>query len=177
MVKGESKLKRLLIYIIKRIIVLSICVTILVMAFTISSKMSNIFIILNDGMKARTEAILKEDSTDLIEFFSESCLENDSMLLNNPYMDYVISNYYYSLKIKSISLMPWSKKATAVVEQNVLNINGEINELVKAGYEGDDVPLAPPSWDQTEYKIELKQTNNSRWYINNITEIPLNGEN
>ena len=88
---------------------------------------SNLYILVTEGMEKRAEAILKYGQTgvdiDLTPYFSEEYLNNDHELDSGKYADFTVASYDYRIDVKAVSVLPWSKRANMTVDARLAAIN------------------------------------------------------
>ena len=132
---------------------------------------ANIYVTVNEGISQRAQVILGEgDYTSLSKFYTQECLEKDSLIANNYYKSFIVTNYDLRVKVRKISVWPWDDEAKVIVEEVIK----EINAFPKDSGEGN---VAIPRWENAEKQIILKK--NGRWRIDDVTSIKAirNGEN
>ena len=74
-------IRRFLSFVASRMVLLSIVVALLILAFYLAMNTANIYILLNDGMTARTSVILtRQNADELINYFTNDFLLSDETL-------------------------------------------------------------------------------------------------
>ena len=122
------------------------------------------YIITTDGMKLRAGVAMGlEDSSDLYKYFSGSFVTADTELTNGKYDGYLIRDFDYKLKVKSLWCNPWEKTANVVIVESIPVIDGE-KTLVAEG----ETPDPPPEWPRRELKLSFVNQDD-RWLVNEIS--------
>ena len=161
-----------------RLIMLSVIVALLILAFYLAMNTSNIYILLSDGMTARTGVILtREKAEDLPNFFTNNFLLTDETLNiglsdASPYIDYNITDFSYKLSLEWMWSWPWDDSATATIVERVPKIVGSVvkekSDLVKAG----SLSSTPPSWYGGRYTVKLVRIDGC-WKIDQLIQTQL----
>ncbi len=166
----NEKAKRGLIYIVSRLALVVAVVGIIVGAFFSSMKMSNIYFLLNDALKARLDIILLgSDIEDNQRFFSYNYLQNaEYQDAKENYGIYIITNYGHKLSYGHMFVFPWQTKKTVTVREAVFAINGELDtaQMSKADAMAHGV-YNVPEWSNSVYKVKLVLVDGS-WQIDSI---------
>ena len=149
--------KRSIWYVLRTLIITAAIVALCLGVFIEGLHISNLYILVTEGMEKRTEAILKYGQTgvdiDLTPYFSEEYLNNDHELDSGKYAGFTVASYDYRIDVKAVSVLPWSKRANMTVDARLAAINAAA-EL--------------PEWEAGRYQVVFKREG-SRWYINSIT--------
>lgn len=145
-------IRRFLSFVASRMVLLSIVVALLILAFYLAMNTANIYILLNDGMTARTSVILtRQNADELINYFTNDFLLSDETLNiglsdASPYIDYNITDFNYKLSLEWVWAWPWENSATATIVERVPKISGSVlkekSDLVKDG----TLSATPPAW-------------------------------
>jgi hypothetical protein len=153
------------IWFIAKIAIVCVVVTaLMIVGYIMARDFANVYIITTDGMKLRAGVILgTEDSSDLYKFFSSTYVTNDSEITDSRYNGYLIRDFEYNLKIKSLWCNPWDKSAEVVIEESIPEIDGE----KPAASEGGE-PELPPEWQRRRFKLTFTNQED-RWLINDIS--------
>ena len=158
--------RKLMSYIATRLIIITLCISLLVCAFYMAYNLGNAYVLINEGMEKRVSVVLtREDATDLNDYFTTAFLENDPVLTiafsdSSPYLPYTITGFDYSVSISGITAWPWSSEIRCTVVESVKNITG----TVKAAY-ATQVSGAPSQWKSGRYTIRLSKQANGQWKI------------
>ena len=104
----------------------------LVCGFFMAMNVSNIYVVLNDGMEKRVDVILtRQQAEELNKYFHADFLIQDNALegaLNGEsvYSNYNITGFDYSLTIEKLWAWPWDSYANCTVVERVPVINGSV---------------------------------------------------
>ena len=152
--------RRSIWYVLRAVLIVSILLGVAFAVFTEGMYISNMFIIVTEGMEARADAVLKNgSSSDLSQYFTEEFLNKDELLNSGVYGNYSVDSYDYRYTIKAISVMPWSKTGTVTYIERIPTIVGTpISE---------DVTQPLPRWTAMRYKIRLRKVEGS-WLISEL---------
>jgi len=162
---------RFLGYVLKNILVLSIVAVLVAVFFFLAMDVSNIYILINDGMEKRASVVLlKEDSGELEKFFTREFIDQDSLLKNNRYADYIVRSFDHKIKVEWMWTLPWSKTAKATVIEKVTRIDGELpKDMMDEKQKEENKKIPPPQWQNAKYNIILKKMDDTHtWKINQI---------
>ncbi len=163
-------LRRLLWFISSRLLIFTFCAALVLLAFFMAMNMSNIFILLCDGMEARAEMVLtRETATDLDNYFRDEFLNSDDTLLvalseNSPWQDYSISDYDYEIRVMWMWTWPWEDSATATISETITGITGKVVAESQSLVNDGVISAQPPAWQGGEYNVTLLRAN-GRWRI------------
>lgn len=158
--------KRSIWYVLRALIITAAIVALCLGVFIEGLHISNLYILVTEGMAKRAEAILtygqSSDGVDLTPYFSEEYLNNDHEIDSGKYADFTVSSYDYRVDVKEISVLPWSRRAYMTIDARLAAINAASNAAEDESAE----PL--PEWEAGRYQVVFKREG-SRWYINSIT--------
>lgn len=122
---------------------------------------SNIYVLVTEGMEKRAACILENGSVnELTEYFTEEFVARDAALYDGAYHDYTITNFIYKLDVDSLMVLPWDTSASMKVRERMLSLSG-------TPHEGVDADSKPPAWAPVRYSVKLKRIH-ERWYISDI---------
>ena len=170
-------LRRIVWFFANRLLVLCIILGLIMTVFYYTMNLSNIQIVLKDGMANRAKYIMgMEDSRkELEKYFLTACLENDSAVLesdegNSPYEDYNVRGIDHRLEMGFMWVWPWDNSVRLTIKERIPRIDGRVkgskaDELIAR--EGADA-LYPPSWQDAEYRVLLTREN-GQWKIKTLT--------
>ncbi len=150
-------------FFLKITIIIIAVISLMAAGYIVSRDIANVYIITTDGMKLRAGVALgTEDSGDLYKFFSGTFVANDAELSNGKYDNYVIRDFEYKIKLKSLWCNPWRKTAEVTFVENVKNISG-----VSSNTQEGDEEVEIPEWPRRELKISFINIED-KWLINDI---------
>ncbi len=145
----------------------------MVTVFYYAMNLSNIQIILKDGMASRAKVIMgiTDKSDELTRYFQKSCLDTDEALLatargESPYRDYNVRGIDHRLEMGFFWTWPWDTSVMLKMTERIPRIDGRVkgsraDELIaQKGAEA----LYPPEWPDGEYWVELIREN-GQWKI------------
>lgn len=152
--------RRSLWYILKVIVIIAVIIAFCYAVFIEAVYVSNIFIIATEGMEMRADCILKNDSArKLAEHFSGDWLMVDEALKSSKYDAFHVDSYIYNIKIKKLTVYPWSETAKLEIIENVSSISAKPYSESTAS----DIP----KWESAKYGILMKK-DKGRWIIDEI---------
>lgn len=162
--RGIRVARRTLMYIVRVMLLLVVGALVCVLAFLTAERMSNLYILVTEGMSLRAEYILTDDveMSELEEYFLLTHLSEDEALTADAYANYSISSYDYDLTTEGISVLPWTATGTVTAVETVTVRGSYDSEKLGEGETQADHPL--PSWPSRRYRIRFVNTG-SRWYI------------
>ena len=117
---------------------------------------SNIYVILNDGLEKRVDVILtRQEAEELNKYFHADFLMADPALAgaldgSSAYVDYNITGFEYELTIEKLWAWPWDSYANCTVVERVPSISGSVISSRKS-----EVSEKIPSWQGGRYDITL----------------------
>lgn len=171
-------IRRLLWFVATRLVMFSAMVGLLTLVFYLAMNTANIYLLLSDGMKLRTEVILtRENAEEMTSFFTDEFLLNDETLNiglsdQSPYIDYTIDSFNYEMSMEWMWAWPWENTATATIVEKVPRIVGSIKSgkasLVKEG----TLSANPPAWYGGRYTVTLQRIN-GQWKIAGLQQTQL----
>ena len=138
-------------------------------ALFISMDNANINVIIQDGMKERANTVLYDhDIEPLSTYFTDNFIDKDPLLNEDPYNDYIISSFSYSLHIDTIWCWPWQNRVAVTATEIIRNINGDLSTEMLT--KDPDQPRVPPEWDNAELRIILERED-GKWKIDEVTPL------
>lgn len=170
-------LRRIVWFFANRLFVLCIVLGMIMTVFYYAMNLSNIQIILKDGMANRAKYIMGMDNTrkELEKYFLTVCLENDSAVLEteagySAYKDYNVRGIDHRLEMGFLWVWPWDNTARLTITERIPRIDGRVK-----GTKADEViardgaeALYPPAWNDAEYRVLLTKEN-GQWKIKTLT--------
>lgn len=163
-------IRRFMWFLSSRLVIFTLIVGILVLVFYTCLNISNIYILLSDGMKARAQVMLtREDPEQLNNYFRAEFLTGDEALNlalgpSSPYVDYEITDFEYKLNIESVWCWPWQDTALATIVERIPKITGKVVSSRSEAVEDGSLPSTPPTWQGGRYEITLYRSN-GQWKV------------
>ncbi len=161
--------RRSILFFIRTILLLLLIVALCTLAFVSAARLSNTYILINEGMNLRAAVMLRGgDDPDLAAYFTGDCIRADATLRAQSiaaYADYTITGYEYDLIINRLHVYPWQADTYADVTEQVTSL--------KATAQADSAAGAAPAWTPIRYRLHLEHID-GRWYIANIELVELN---
>ena len=157
--------RRFVWFIAKNMILLCILLGMLVCGFYMAMNVSNIYVVLNDGLQKRVDVILtRQQAEELNKYFAAEFLLADPALdgaLNgtSAYVDYNITGFEYELKIEKLWAWPWDNYANCTVVERVPSISGSVISSRRT-----DSNQSIPHWQGGRYDITLMKVG-GQWKI------------
>lgn len=127
---------------------------------------ANLYILASEGLNLRAACVLQNGSlVELTEYFTQDFLSNDTILYQNTYGVFTVTDYLYKLSVERVSVWPWSTRAQLRGVERV-DLTGSVNKDVLGEEESAaDYPLPP--WEAARYDITFVKTG-GRWYISEL---------
>jgi len=148
-------------YVLRTLLIIAALIVVALYVFTGAMHVSNIYILVSEGMEKRAECILEGGSVnELTEYFTEDFVTKDTALYAEKYSDYTITNFIYKLNVESMFVLPWDTSASMKVTESMLSLSGTINEGAAENVEA-------PAWTPALYSVRLTRIS-GRWYISDI---------
>ena len=167
--RAVTAVRRSVFYFMRAILVVLVIGAVSILAFLSASRLSNAYILVNEGMTMRAECILKNASeNDLAVYFTPSCIQNDAAQRETgaaPYAGMTISSYEYSLKIQNMHILPWHVNTYVDVVEQIRGIRGNVSSESGAA--------SIPEWTPCKYRLYLDRTD-GRWLIESVELLELN---
>ncbi len=164
-------LRRFMGFLAGKIVIFTICISILACAFYMCMNTANVYIVLSDGLEKRVDVILtREDAPELNNYFQASFLSNDEALNTaftsaSPYMAYNITGFEHKIEVESLWAWPWDNYATCTVVERVPSITGSVLSSRK-----NDVDPTIPAWTGGRYNITLVKEE-GKWKIAGMKQL------
>ena len=168
--RAVTAARRSIFYFMRAILVVLAVAALCVVAFISAARISNAYILINEGMPLRADCILKGTSpNEMAAYFSSDCINNDAPQREigaAPYQSATVTSYEYSLSIESVHLLPWQTDLYVVALEQIRAIRGSL--ITESGTEA-----AIPDWTPRKYRLHLEKID-SRWYIGSVELVELN---
>lgn len=161
-------IRRTIWFVLRAVLLVSLLLGLAYAVFTEAMYISNMYIIVTEGMELRAEIILKNGGkAELAQHFTESFIDLDPLLNEFPYGNYLVDNFDYRYEIKGVSVLPWASSGSITYEERIPSISG-----VPVS---DDVTEPMPAWEPMLYRVNLKRID-GRWLIDSLTVLERNPE-
>ncbi len=172
-------LRRGIWYLASRLFLICLLTALAITVFYYAMNLSNIQIILKDGMAARAKVIMgMEGSEDMLSrYFQPACLAADEDLEetrtgNSPYRDYNVRGIDHRLEMGFMWTWPWDTAVRLKITERIPRIDGRVK-----GTRADEViaqngasAVYPPDWADAVYWVNLVREN-GQWKIKSLTLI------
>ena len=171
-------LRRLVWHIASRLLIVTLVLGLLVTGFYYAMNMTNVYIVLKDGMARRAQVVMMtEDVTELRKYFYDSFLSRDAAVQTvtegtSPYQAYNIVGIDHRLSMGFTWLWPWDTTARVDIVERIPAIDGRVKGSVAEDYIerfGNDA-LYPPEWSSARYRATLVKEY-GQWKILSIQTI------
>lgn len=160
--------RRSIFFFARTIFVLLVIVLLCYAAFVSAARLSNTYILVNEGMAIRASSMLKRiDDPDLVMYFTPDCLSADKALRAQsiaPYADFTITGYEYDLSVEKLHVFPWQRSIYAEVIEQIPSIKG---------VSSSDSSASAPAWTPIRYRLRFEYLE-GRWYISAIELVEVN---
>ncbi len=173
-----KQLRRLIWHIASRLLILVIVLGLLVVGFYYAMNMTNIYVVLKDGMARRAQVVMTlADQDELSKFFYNSFIQRDAAVQTvvqgtTPYQDYNMVGIDHRLEMGFCWVWPWDSTVKVDIVERIPRIDGRIKGSVAEDYIelfGEDI-LYPPDWTSARYRATLVKEN-GQWKILNLAVI------
>ena len=168
--RAVTAVRRSVFYFMRAILTVLAIGVFCILAFLSAARVSNAYILVNEGMTLRADCILKNTSdADLAAYFSSACINYDASQRETsaaPYAGITVSSYEYSLKIESMHILPWHINTYVDVVEQIRGIKGMASAESASG-------TAIPEWTPCKYRLHLDRTD-GRWFIESVELLELN---
>ncbi len=172
-------IRRIVMFFASRLFVLCLILGLVITVFYYAMNVSNIQIILKDGMATRAKYIMgmEDKQTELNKYFLQVCLENDSGVVaagegNSPYADYNVRGIDHRMDMGFLWVWPWENNVRLTIQERIPRIDGRVKgtkadeQIAKNGAEA----VYPPAWPDAEYRVLLSREN-GQWKIKSLSPV------
>lgn len=172
MARNKYKIARRSIWYVLRTLLIAAGIVMLCLGVFIEGMhVSNLYILATEGLAARAETIIKNgEPLELTTYFTEDYINNDAALYREDYEGFTVASFDYRVDIRSFFVLPWSVRATMVIDDRLAAINAAANET-----DEDEPAPALPGWTPGRYQMIFKKEG-SRWYISGLVLVEENPE-
>ena len=170
-------LRRIIWFFANRLLALCLILGLIMTVFYYTMNLSNIQIVLKDGMANRAKYIMgmETDRKELEKYFLTSCLQNDASLQNaeageSPYKDYNVRGIDHRLDMGFLWVWPWDNTVRLTISEKIPRIDGRVkgSKADEAIAQEGASALYPPSWQDARYRVLLTREN-GQWKIKTLT--------
>ncbi len=169
-------LRRGIWFFASRLFALCLVLGLILTIFYYAMNVSNIQIILKDGMANRVKVVMgiSENAGELTRYFQQAYLDADPLLTaaaqgGSAYRDYNVRGIDHRLEMGFLWLWPWENTVRVTIEERVPRIDGRVK-----GLRADEViaqngadALYPPPWPDATYRALLVRES-GQWKIKNL---------
>ena len=171
-------LRRTIWYVASRLLIVCLVLGVLVTAFYYAMNLTNVYIVLKDGMARRAQVVMmEEDPNELTKYFQSSFLERDPAVQaalqgSSPYQDYNIRGIDHRLDMSFTWVWPWDETARVDITERIPSIDGRIkgSKAEEAVAQRGASAVYPPKWQSARYRAVLTKEN-GQWRIKSLTLI------
>ena len=170
-------LRRGIWFIAGRLLVICLVTGLMITAFYYTINLSNIQIVLKDGMAGRAKYVMgiSAQRSDLEKFFQTACLDADGLITAtdqgaSPYADYNIRGIDHRLEIGFFWIWPWESGVRVDITERIPRIDGRVK-----GLKADEViarngenAVYPPEWPEERYRVQLIREN-GQWKVRTMS--------
>ncbi len=168
--RAVSTARRSVFYFMRAILTVLVIAALCIAAFLSASRVSNAYILVNEGMALRAECMLKNgDENDLLSYYTYECVQTDALQRETaaaPYAFMTVSSYEYSLSIDSMHMLPWNISTYVDVVEQIRGVKGSFS--AESGASG-----SVPEWAPRKYRLHLGRTD-GRWLIEEVELLEMN---
>ena len=134
--------RRSIWYLLRTLLVIALIVVLCLTAFVTAMHISNIYILVTEGLELRAGYILQGgEIAPLTEYFTENFIAQDPALYAGTYSSFNVTNFIYKIEVKSLLTLPGDSTATVKVYEKMLSVSG-------SPMEGTDPEAQLPQWIQ-----------------------------
>lgn len=167
---------RLVWYLIKVVSGILLVAGLIALAFFTSLNLSNVSVLINDGLEKRAEVIMlpsKTDESELNKFFTRYYLDKDTAIKSEKYASYTIRSFDHKVKVEWMWNWAWQDTAAATIVEGIDWIDGELpKSQMTPEQQAAGQKIAPPKWEFTRYRVLLKKVD-GQWKIDDVVFLEL----
>ena len=167
--RAVTAVRRSVFYFMRAILTVLVIGALCILSFMAGSRLSNAYILVNEGMTIRAENMLKNaPDNELAVYFTEGCIQSDAAereACAAPYAGITVSSYEYRLKIKDMHLLPWHINTYVDVVEQIKSVKGTVP--------AESGSVSIPEWTPRKYRLHLGKVD-GRWLIESVELLELN---
>ena len=170
--------RRLMWFFASRLLVICLVGGLCVMAFYYAMNLTNIQIILKDGMAKRAQYVMGvESASELNKYFQSGFITTDATIQSvqngtSPYQNYTIRGIDHRIAMGFLWVWPWDVSCRVDITESIPRIDGRVKadraEQIVAVYGPNAV--YPPSWQSAKYRATLVREG-GQWKIRSLSVI------
>ncbi len=188
-------LRRGIWYLASRLLLICIILALMIVVFYYAMNVTNIQIILKDGMAARAKYVMGIDSnlSELDKYFSSQYIRQtvepkqdksdqdpnkneqaDPVKLaykgESPYADYTIRGIDHRLDVDFFWVWPWEDENIVItIPEKIPRIDGRVKGTIASEVirEKGSEAVYPPAWEEAAYRVTLKK-DGTQWKISRM---------
>ena len=171
-------LRRLVWFLTSHLLAVAIIAGLMVTTFYYAMNLTNIYIVLKDGMARRAQvAMLMAEPSDLNKYFQTGFLSSDPVVQavqssSSPYQDYRVRGIDHRLEISFAWVWPWDDTVRVDITERIPRIDGRAKgdkaEALVSAYGSS--ALYPPAWQSARYRAVLSR-DHGQWLIKSLSLI------
>ncbi len=148
--------RRFVWFVAKTLVITCALLGMLACGFSMAMNLSNIYVVLHDGMQKRVDVILtRQQAEELNKYFHADFLLADPALAgalsgDSAYVDYNITGFEYDLTVEKMWAWPWDDYANCTVVERVPSISGTVIASRRS-----QVSSRIPKWVGGRYEMTL----------------------
>lgn len=165
-------IRRIASFLASRLVIITICVSLLVCAFYMAFNIGNAYVLVTEGLEKRVEVCLtREDFVSLNSYFTVNFLNSDPVLAvavteESPYYHFNITDFDYEIKLQKLrGAWPWADYITCVVTEHVTDITGSVKSAYSSTEKGEITP-----WSSSRYTVVLRKQTDGSWKISSLKQ-------
>ena len=172
-------LRRIVWFFAYRLLAVCLILGLIMTVFYYTMNLSNIQIVLKDGMASRAKYIMgmEDNKKELEKYFMTVSLQNDSGITaadngNSPYEAYNVRGIDHRLEMGFLWVWPWDNNVRLTITEKIPRIDGRVK-----GSKADEIiaregasALYPPAWPDARYRVLLTREN-GQWKLKTLNPV------